>query len=117
MPHGGHTASPAITVTATTTPVAIIVTATTTPVPRTHGEEEGERHQWLLPIHRVVSMLQEVRGLLVNQAVGVTRDARGAGCPPRGHGHAPRYKHAPVTSNRLIISSLATAKCNSCRDL
>lgn len=80
MPHRGQAALSAVT-----------STAATAPAPRTHGEEEeGEMHRVLLPIHGVVGMLQEVGGLLVNQAVGVTRDAGGAGCPPCGHGHAPR---------------------------
>lgn len=52
------------------------------------GEREGS--PLFLPIHRVVGVLQEVRGLLVNQAVGVTRDTGGAGCPHRGHGCDPR---------------------------
>lgn len=65
-------------------------------VPEPHGHKErrrmGEREgsPLFLPIHRVVGVLQEVRGLLVNQAVGVTRDTGGAGCPHRGHGCDPR---------------------------
>lgn len=88
---GGRTGGPSVPHRGQAAPSAIASTAATAPAPRTHREEEeGERHQVLLPIDGVVGVLQEVGGLLVNQAVGVTRDAGGAGCPPCGHGHAPR---------------------------
>lgn len=70
----------------------------------------------LLPIHGVVGVLQQVRGLLVNQAVGVSRDAGGAGCPHRGHGCEPRQKRVPVTPNRLRGFLLTTTKLSLCTE-
>lgn len=62
--------------------------------PRQREDEAGRREE-LLPVHRVVGVLQEVGGLLVNQAVGVTRGAGRPGSPRRGHGDAARQKQGP----------------------
>lgn len=93
-----------------------------TRVPQPHGHKERRRRRrgkgspLLLPIHGVVGMLQEVRGLFINQAIGVTRDAGGAGCPHRGHGCNPRQKRAPATPNRLGAALLTPTKLGLCTE-